>query len=194
MLHLLLSVVVFYTLHSLLADNALKRRAAQHLGLQRWYRLLYSLVSLLLMAWVWWAHAQVPAHRLLGEPGVAVHVLAWSLLLGGAGLATAAVLRFGATGFIGLREERRTGLVRSGMHGHMRHPIYTGVIMAALGWALLSPTWPTLLVVGLTFIYLPIGIHLEERKLIALFGDEYRRYRKEVPALFPRLWTRQAGT
>ena len=43
--------------------------------------------------------------------------------------------------------------------------------------------------VGITFVYLPIGIALEERKLIAAFGEEYRRYRREVPALIPHLHT-----
>jgi protein-S-isoprenylcysteine O-methyltransferase Ste14 len=38
-------------------------------------------------------------------------------------------------------------------------------------------------------VYLPIGIHLEERKLIATFGEAYRRYRGEVPALWPRWHT-----
>ncbi len=33
--------------------------------------------------------------------------------------------------------------------------------------------------------YILIGISLEERDLIALFGDQYRRYRKQVPMLIP---------
>ena len=33
--------------------------------------------------------------------------------------------------------------------------------------------------------YILIGIWLEERDLIALFGDQYRRYRAQVPMLIP---------
>jgi hypothetical protein len=33
--------------------------------------------------------------------------------------------------------------------------------------------------------YILLGIALEERDLIALFGDRYRRYRQEVPMLIP---------
>ena len=31
-----------------------------------------------------------------------------------------------------------------------------------------------------------VGAWLEERKLLTEFGDAYRRYRREVPALMPR--------
>jgi len=33
--------------------------------------------------------------------------------------------------------------------------------------------------------YILIGIYLEERDLIALFGDQYRRYREQVSMLIP---------
>jgi methanethiol S-methyltransferase len=36
-----------------------------------------------------------------------------------------------------------------------------------------------------TTAYILIGIMLEERDLVAVFGDEYRRYRERVSMLFP---------
>jgi protein-S-isoprenylcysteine O-methyltransferase Ste14 len=38
-----------------------------------------------------------------------------------------------------------------------------------------------------TTVYILIGIALEERDLIELFGDEYKRYRQRVPLLVPSL-------
>ncbi|MBU0743115.1 hypothetical protein KKA85_07070 [bacterium] len=35
-------------------------------------------------------------------------------------------------------------------------------------------------------LYLPLGARLEERKLLAVIGDDYRRYRREAPSLMPR--------
>jgi methanethiol S-methyltransferase len=105
--------------------------------------------------------------------------------LAGLALSFLSVMRFGALGFLGFQREAQGRLVRDGVHGRIRHPIYTGIIMAALGWVLLWPTVPVIISVLITFIYLPIGIQLEEQKLIGQFGEEYIRYRSEVPALVP---------
>jgi protein-S-isoprenylcysteine O-methyltransferase Ste14 len=186
---LALSLMVFYALHSVLAWTGVKRWAATSLGLDRWYRLTYTLVSLGLSAWVLIAYGAIPTGGVLFPSTPLLTVAGWSLMVGGGVLAGAAVLRFGGAGFLGFRPERSTGLVRTGMHGRMRHPIYTGIILSALGWLLLGCTPEKLVVVGITFVYLPIGIHLEERKLITAFGEEYLRYRREVPALIPRWHT-----
>jgi len=189
MLHLALALAVFYTLHSLLALNGTKRWAAASLGLERWYRLAYTVVSLALAGWVLFALGTARIGPALYQPTFSMRTLGAALVLGGGLLATAAVMRFGGAGFLGFSPERPTGLVRTGMHGRMRHPIYTGIILATVGWLLMDGQPSTLLVVGITFVYLPIGIALEEQKLIAAFGEDYRRYRREVPALVPRLHT-----
>lgn len=186
MVQLVLSTVVFCALHSLLALDSVKRKVAARPGISRWYRLGYSLLSTLLLLWVAVAYLQADIEAPYLVAPVWLMVMAWGLVVGGALLSMLAVMRFGAAGFLGLAPERRTGLVRSGMHARMRHPIYTGIIGALAGWVLLHTTPATLVVVGILALYLPIGIHLEERKLIAAFGEEYRRYRREVPALFPR--------
>jgi methanethiol S-methyltransferase len=70
-------------------------------------------------------------------------------------------------------------------YSFVRHPIYTLCFLAFL----LAPVMSLdrmLIVLG-TVLYLSVGIPLEERKLIQLFGEEYKRYRERVPAVFPRL-------
>jgi protein-S-isoprenylcysteine O-methyltransferase Ste14 len=79
-------------------------------------------------------------------------------------------------------------LVVRGPYRHVRNPMITGVLAILLGEAALFGSWPLLVwafgFFALNAIYMPL---VEEPGLVRRFGDDYVRYRRNVPRWLPRL-------
>lgn len=76
-------------------------------------------------------------------------------------------------------------LIRSGPYACVRHPIYTGLLLALLGTAIAIGDWRALAGVALIAVGLVRKLMVEERFMAAQFGDAYARYRHDVRALVP---------
>jgi protein-S-isoprenylcysteine O-methyltransferase Ste14 len=77
-------------------------------------------------------------------------------------------------------------LVTSGPFAIVRHPMYTGLILSAVGSLLMYPTWTTLLFVCFAPL-ISVRARREETALAAEFGEQWREYCRRVPAFIPRL-------
>src|SRR5579859_6808868 len=78
-------------------------------------------------------------------------------------------------------------LIKTGPYRFVRHPIYTGLLVMALGTALNAGRlrcWLSIVVVGIGFW---IKLKQEERLMLRHFPDEYPAYQKQVKALVPFL-------
>ena len=110
------------------------------------------------------------------------------LALAGAALVLRARMELGpAWSFVPIADEA-TGLVTTGPYRLVRHPIYLGLSMLAMGEALAFASWLAFLAVlaGIvpTFAWRALA---EEKLLTATFAEHYTRYRKQTKMLIPRL-------
>ncbi|HEX9220731.1 MAG TPA: isoprenylcysteine carboxylmethyltransferase family protein [Gemmatimonadaceae bacterium] len=90
------------------------------------------------------------------------------------------------SGRVTLKEDH--AIIRTGPYGIVRHPIYTGLVLALVGTALAQGTVPALAGLVLIVIGLLIKIRQEERLLTDHFGAAYEAYRADVRALIPYVW------
>jgi len=76
-------------------------------------------------------------------------------------------------------------LITSGPYALVRHPIYTGLLMAFLGTAVAIGDWRGLLALAMATVALWRKLRFEERWMRQEFGDAYAAYSRRVAALVP---------
>lgn len=79
-------------------------------------------------------------------------------------------------------------LVRSGPYRWVRHPIYTGLISAFIGTAVVRHQLRGVIAIVLVYCGFKLKSKIEERAMTATFGAEYEEYRRTTGAIVPRLW------
>jgi protein-S-isoprenylcysteine O-methyltransferase Ste14 len=120
-----------------------------------------------------WPHSPLPPRIGLG------------LVVAGLAFAVWARVHLGRnwSGIVTVKEGHE--LIRTGPYALVRHPIYTGVITAVIGTAVVSGTVRAALGVVIIAVSLVLKSRVEERFMRETFSDQYARYRDEVPALVP---------
>ncbi len=78
-------------------------------------------------------------------------------------------------------------LIRTGPYRFVRHPIYSGILLALLGTSLCRRNLWGFAGLALVWVGLWIKSRLEERFMVETFGSQYEDYRRTTGALVPRL-------
>ncbi len=88
-------------------------------------------------------------------------------------------------------QQHEQRLHTSGIRGRVRHPYYLGHLCELLGWTIGTGLLVLYALTGFALLTGALMIAAEERELEARFGQAYREYKRQVPALLPRLTTRE---
>ena len=78
-------------------------------------------------------------------------------------------------------------LIRSGPYRLVRHPIYTGILLAMLGTLLANGKVRGVLALLLVWVGWTIKSRMEEEFMLRTFGAQYEEYRRTTGALIPKL-------
>lgn len=131
----------------------------------------------------------VLALRAVNANGLVLHgAIVWAvgtiLLLAGLGLAVWARVHLGRNWGMPMTQKQEPELVTSGPYRLVRHPIYTGILLAMLGTALaLNVYWVAL--AGLMGAYFIHSARVEEKIMTASFPGAYPSYRARTKMLIP---------
>lgn len=78
-------------------------------------------------------------------------------------------------------------LVTTGPYAYVRHPIYTGIMLAALGTALTSSIFGIGMLIFISIAF-ALRINKEEKIMLDLFPEQYPEYQKHTKRLVPFVW------
>ena len=187
----LLLLGVFAVQHSVMARPAFKRWWTRFVPppVERSTYVLAASACLALLFWQW-RPLGAPVWTVTGPSATAIQLLSaagWTVVL-------ASTFLINHFELFGLRQsfapalglgEPRMAFRTPGFYRVVRHPIYLGFLLAF--WSTPVMTTGHLLFAVMTTGYILVGIALEEKDLVALFGADYLRYRQRVGMLLPRL-------
>jgi protein-S-isoprenylcysteine O-methyltransferase Ste14 len=135
------------------------------------------------------------AGYLLWPPSVLTLATGIACIVVGLGMAVWARHHLGKywSGRVTLKVDHR--VIQSGPYGWVRHPIYSGLLLALLGTVITVGTIQSCVAFAIIFVAVRRKLMFEERWMSAHFGEEYDLYRRRVKALIPgRQATEKTGS
>jgi len=169
-------VAAFSTKRTVQRQSAASRWLDIGEGWLAWLFLFAKRVHFAPLAWRF-----VPGADPIAWAGVALTVV-------GIGLAIVARFFLGSNWSAIVTIKQGHTLVRRGPYALVRHPIYSGLLVAILGTALAIGEVRALIAASLIFALVVHKMILEEKFMAQQFGADYLEYRRNVKALIPFVW------
>lgn len=110
----------------------------------------------------------------------------FALFVLGAAIVVLALWQLGSSLTIFPSPKKEGILKTSGLYSRVRHPIYTGVILGAIGGAILLLDMTKLLVGLALWCLFYFKSRYEEERLLRHYGQDYRTYQQKVGRFFPK--------
>lgn len=148
----------------------------------------YVIIQVLLFALVAFGPTSLPGWPAWPWPWSIIAVIA-GVVLGGIGglLILGGVLSLGRNLAAVPHPKDDATMVETGAYKLVRHPIYSGIIFGAFGWAFLRNGTLTLLYALILFVFFDVKSRREEKWLSRKF-PQYRAYQQRVRKLIPYLY------
>jgi protein-S-isoprenylcysteine O-methyltransferase Ste14 len=123
------------------------------------------------------------------RPGAVAFAIGLAMILAGLGLRGWAFLTLGGYFTFTVMVSPDQPVIATGPYRLLRHPSYTGLLLASAGVGVASANWVA--VAALTLLPLALlirRIHVEENALLATLDGPYRAYASQHKRLVPLVW------
>lgn len=167
-------VLVIGTVFIILFSWFLSIKYKRYHGIARFFAFESVFILVILNIKVWFVNPFSP-----------FQLVSWILLILSIYVVITGYLLLKRKGKPGSNFENTSQLVKSGIYGYIRHPLYLSIFLLGTGVMLKDPE-PAQLILGvINLIAIYVTARIEENEMISKFGDEYRTYMKETKMFFP---------
>jgi protein-S-isoprenylcysteine O-methyltransferase Ste14 len=119
------------------------------------------------------------------KPFSPLQLASWILLILSIYVVTTGYLLLKRKGKPDINFENTSLLVKSGIYGYIRHPLYLSIFLLGTGIVLKDPGKTQLCLGLINLVAIYITARIEENEMISKFGDDYREYMKETRMFIP---------
>jgi protein-S-isoprenylcysteine O-methyltransferase Ste14 len=174
-----------WLLYWFISARGTKRTVRRETLAQRW---IYALPLAVAMVLFTMPPRSVHLLALIFPPTWTLYWIGTALLVAGLAFSIWARVTLGRnwSGIVTVKEDHE--LIQTGPYRLVRHPFYTGLLLALTGSALARDRWSSVAAVALIFVSFWIKLLREEAWMRETFGEKYEAYCARTKRLVPYVW------